>query len=241
MEHAAWVPGWYGLDQPLAVGLTGEFTFWRDPPEDPRGGPERLVFYNTLLGSGEALIGSGSVVAISHAELGEIREVDTWSEPFEYAFHLADGTTLEVNAEEEPGRLYEGTGWSSRIVKDWRLSVELDSLSELRPAPRRSEARGSWWDAAGRAEAVRALAALGTVHGWERIGEFAGGSSALSFLLALLTDPDLDMRRAAAFALGEFGDDAAVEPLQRAAKAERLHHRGVYRRAIRAIRKRREL
>ena len=139
MEQAVWFPGWYGLDQPLAVGVTDEFAFWRNPPEDLRGGAERLVFYNTLWGSEEALIGSGTVVAISNAELGEIREVDTRSEPLDYLIRLADGTTLDVNAEEEPGRLYEGTEWSSRIVNDWRMSVEFDSLSELRPVPRRPQ------------------------------------------------------------------------------------------------------
>jgi hypothetical protein len=159
MVRAAWVPGWYALDQPLAVGLRDEFAFWRIVPEDLRGGPEPLVFYNTLWGSEDALIGSGTIVAISNAELGEIRKVDTESEPLDYLIHLADGTTLEVNAEEEPGRLFEGSEWSSRIVNDWRLSVEFDSLSELRPLPARPKrpatvderraaellARRRWW------------------------------------------------------------------------------------------------
>jgi hypothetical protein len=48
MVQATWVPGWYGLDQPFAVGLTDEFAFRRILPEDLRGGRERLVFYNTL-------------------------------------------------------------------------------------------------------------------------------------------------------------------------------------------------
>jgi hypothetical protein len=137
MEQAAWVPGWYGLDQPLAVGLTDEFSFWRIArEEDLGGGAERLVFYNTLWEPDDALIASGTIVAISNPELGEIREVDTKSKPLDYVIYLADGTTLEVNAEEEPGRFYEGSQWSSRIVNDWRLAVEFDSLSELRPARR---------------------------------------------------------------------------------------------------------
>jgi hypothetical protein len=37
MERAAWVPRWYALDQPLAVGLTGEFSFWRVAPEEDPG------------------------------------------------------------------------------------------------------------------------------------------------------------------------------------------------------------
>jgi hypothetical protein len=244
MERAAWVPSWYALDQSLAVGLTGEFSFWRIAPDEAlRGGPERLVFYNLTWKPEDVLLGSGTIVAISNPELGDIREVDTRSEPFDYAFHLADGTSLEVNAEEEPGRLYEGSAWSSRIVNDWRLTVEFDSLSELRPAPRpqrgpESQAHRRWWDAAdpkARLEAVRALTALGSVKSLERLSELTGGPSALR---RLLSDPDWDTRRAAAFALGKLGDDASVEHLRRAAMAERPHHRGVYRRAIRAIRER---
>jgi len=158
MVRAAWVPGWYALDQPLAVGLAGEFFFWGVVPEWLRG-PEGLVFYNTLWGSEEALIASGTIVAISNPELGEIREVDTKSEPLDYLIHHADGTALGVNAEEEPGRLYEGSEWSSRIANDWRLTVEFDSLSELPPVPARPKrpaspnerraaellARRRWW------------------------------------------------------------------------------------------------
>ena len=51
---------------------------------------------------------------------------------------LADGMQLTVKAEEEPGKLYEraGDGWreSSRVVSDWRFVVELNALSEPRPA-----------------------------------------------------------------------------------------------------------
>ena len=139
MERAAWVPGWYALDQSLAVGVRGEFAFYRIIPEDLRDGTEGLVFYNTLWGSADALLGSGTIVKITNSELGEIRAVDTRSEPLEYLIHLADGTTLDLNAEEEPGRLYEGTEWSSRIVNDWRMSVEFESLSELRLVPKRPE------------------------------------------------------------------------------------------------------
>jgi hypothetical protein len=134
MVRATWVPGWYGLDQPLAVGLTDEFAFWRILPEDLRGAPEGLVFYNTLWKPDDALMGNGTIMAISNPELGEIREVDT-RPSLDYAIRLADGTTLQVDAEEEPGRLYEGSTWSSRVVNDWGLAVEFDALSELHPPP----------------------------------------------------------------------------------------------------------
>jgi hypothetical protein len=132
MERVAWVPAWYGDDQSLAVGQTDEFLFWRVVPEELRG-PEPLVLYSFSGQPGDFIAASGTVLAISNPELGDIREVDTRSRRLAYVIHLADGTTLEVDTEEEPGRLFDSSGWSSRIVNDWRLSVEFDSLSELRP------------------------------------------------------------------------------------------------------------
>lgn len=103
--------------------------------------------------------------------------------------------------------------------------------------------------------AVRALAMLQSVDSFDRILELArsdphhnvrlwsiaavgeiGGPGAQEFLVPLLSASDWDTRRAAAFALGKLGDSSAIEPLQAAGKTERLHRRGVYRRAIRAIR-----
>jgi hypothetical protein len=58
--------------------------------------------------------------------------------------------TLRVNAEEEPGTLYEPTGdaspfdWtrSSRVVDDWRLVVQFDALDPLvPPSPRHKPPR----------------------------------------------------------------------------------------------------
>lgn len=135
MEAVAWVPGWYELDPPLEVGQSDQFAFWRMTPDHIRG-PERLVFYNTLWQSEDAVVASGRIVAIRHPELGAVRKVDTRG--LDYTLTLADGTELLVNAEEEPGKLYERTGerWaeSTRVVSDWRFVVEFESLSEPRPA-----------------------------------------------------------------------------------------------------------
>ena len=107
MERAAWIPGWYELDQPLEVGLAGEFAFWRVVPDHLRG-PERLVLYNTLWEPEDAAIAHGVVVAIHHPDLGEIRKVDTHG--LDYTIILADGIEFLVNAEEEPGKLFERAG-----------------------------------------------------------------------------------------------------------------------------------
>jgi hypothetical protein len=89
------------LDQPLAVGLTGEFAFWRIVSEDLRGGPEQPVFCNTVWTPDDALMGSGTIVAISNPELDEIRGVDT-RPSLDYAIHLADGTTFQSTPRRSP-------------------------------------------------------------------------------------------------------------------------------------------
>lgn len=135
MEAVAWVPGWYELDPPLAVGLSDEFTFWRTVPDYLRG-PERLVLYNTLWHPADAVVARGTIAAIRHPELGAIRQVDTRG--LDYTITLADDTQLLVNAEEEPGKLFERAGnrWqeSSRVVSGWRFVVEFKSLTEPTPA-----------------------------------------------------------------------------------------------------------
>lgn len=130
MEYVAWVPGWYELDQPLEVGLEDEFAFWRVVPEGLRG-PERLVFYNGLWHPEDGVFACGKISAIRHADFGDIRKVDTRG--LDYTITLADGTELLVNAEEEPGKIYEGQfgAWteSKRVISNWRFEVEFDWLS----------------------------------------------------------------------------------------------------------------
>jgi hypothetical protein len=135
MEAVAWVPGWYELDPPLEVGLTDEFAFWRIVPDYLRG-PEPLVLYNTLWHPKDVVVARGTIAAIRHPELGAIRKVETRG--LDYTFTLADGTELAVNAEEEPGKLYErgGEHWqeSQRVISAWRFVVEFESLSEPQQA-----------------------------------------------------------------------------------------------------------
>ncbi|QDU18638.1 hypothetical protein ETAA1_05310 [Urbifossiella limnaea] len=135
MVEVAWVPGWYELDPPLEVGLTGTFAFWRVVPDHLRG-PESLVLYNTLWHPEDAVIARGTISAIRHPELGAVRKVDTCG--LDYTIVLADGMELTVNAEEAPGDLSEWVEdrWraSSRRVRDWRFVVEFESLSEPKQA-----------------------------------------------------------------------------------------------------------
>jgi hypothetical protein len=132
ISRAIWIPGWYELDPPLEVGLADTFVFWRVVPEYLQES-ENLVFYNTLWQPKDVLLASGVVVSIQHPEFGEIQKVDTRG--LDYTFTLASGIEYLVNAEEEPGKIFEKSGstWieSSRLINDWRFVVTLSELSEL--------------------------------------------------------------------------------------------------------------
>jgi hypothetical protein len=132
MERVAWEAGWYAQDQPLRVGLEGEFAFWRVVPGHLIG-PERHVLYNDLGVQEDFTYMRGKIVGISHPDLGAIADVDTRG--LDYTITLADESKFVVNAEEEPGKIFEGRpgAWveSKRIVKQWRFAVDFDSLTEV--------------------------------------------------------------------------------------------------------------
>lgn len=132
MVHAAWIPGWYELDQPLEVGVEEEFVFWRVVP-DYLYNSESLVFYNTLWHEGDGVFGTGRILKIRHPELGDIRKINTRG--LDYTITLMDGSELLVNAEEEPGKMFEGRpgDWieSKREISDWQCDVTFEALSEL--------------------------------------------------------------------------------------------------------------
>lgn len=144
MIQAAWIPGWYALDPYLEVGLKGEFAFWRTVPEHLRGA-EELVLYNDLLIPGEPVFAFGRISDIRHPNLSGIRRVDTRG--LDYTITLADGAAIVVNAEEDPGRMFEGKSgaWveSTRVVSQWRFTVEFESLSDFTPEPQSKRRRQS--------------------------------------------------------------------------------------------------
>ena len=131
MPEVTWVPAWHELDQTIQVGTAGEYYFWGDVPEAPRAS-QALVFYNAEWNAERMVAASGFIVGIRHPVLGALRKVDTIG--LDYSFVLADGTEIEVNADEEPGKIYEREGKATPSVSDWALVVEFRSLSELKPA-----------------------------------------------------------------------------------------------------------
>lgn len=129
MVVAAWVFGWYPYDPPLEVGQSGWFLFWRDAPAHLRG-PEPLVLYSARAGLGDYAEATGTVIAIRHPQLGEIQSV--WTGGLDYTVTLADGKELTVNADEEPGRVFEGSRVSGESCP---VSATGGSLSSLTHCP----------------------------------------------------------------------------------------------------------
>lgn len=163
MERAAWDPGFYCLDQPIAVGLTDEFAFYRVVRDFHRDrGPEKLVFYNSVWHSADVMLAHGTIKAILHPDLGQILEVDTSDD---YLIRLVDGTTLRVDSEEGAGNVDDAWTESASgethplrplpTILNWRMVVEFDSLTDLRPDT------GGWSRARGRTYAgSNALASI---------------------------------------------------------------------------------
>ncbi|PIW61716.1 hypothetical protein [Shewanella sp. CG12_big_fil_rev_8_21_14_0_65_47_15] len=126
--NALWIPAWYELDPSLVVGVTEEFIFHKPAAN------EALKFYSGAKGA-QAVKATGTISAIHHNVLGDIESVD--AQGLDYTLVLKDGRRLLVNAEEDPGLIYEWVdeSWqpSDMVVVDWQLEVKLTSLSPLTP------------------------------------------------------------------------------------------------------------
>ena len=133
--HALWIPFWYECDQALAVGRTGDYWFFKDPPPACRSMAD-LVFANGLdLASDASIMARGTVASITHASLGAVASVDTTG--LVYTMTLEDGTEVGIEAEETPGVAEERR---FEAVSDWRLYVVLDDVtfaSSPSPSPPR--------------------------------------------------------------------------------------------------------
>jgi hypothetical protein len=130
LSQAIWIPAWYNLDQSLEIGKQDEFALFRSVPDHLQQFGDQ-VFYNDLWNPDNVLLIKATVVSITNPVLGAIRKIDT-SDQLDYTITLSDGTELLVNAEEEPGKLYERVGgaWtaSMRVVEDWRVIVEFSEI-----------------------------------------------------------------------------------------------------------------
>lgn len=125
-KNALWTPGWYELDQTLAVGDRQKFWFFETPPGDVETLGENidLVFYNQLDSSSNCTVRYATIDELHHPQLGQLLRVDTDGQ--DYIFFPVDGEEIVVNAEEEPGTIRDG----SIGVTDWSVRARLSDVSE---------------------------------------------------------------------------------------------------------------
>ncbi len=124
-QTAIWTPGWYELDQTLLVGQRQKFWFFATPPSELVGDRDaELFFFNRTDTSENCVARFARIEQVSHSVLGPILRVDT--EGLDYIFFPVEGEEVVVNAEEEPGQVYDG----GHEISDWSLQVTLSDVSE---------------------------------------------------------------------------------------------------------------
>lgn len=124
-KQGLWVPGWYELDQPLAVGSRDRFWFFQNPPMDyPPAESVDYVFYNQITSGANCQVRYATIVALDHHKLGPLERIDT--DGLDYIFFPRNGPEIVVNAEEDPGAAYE----SQFKIEDWTVQVTMMDVSE---------------------------------------------------------------------------------------------------------------
>ena len=131
-RSAIWTPGWYELDQSLIVGELQKYWFFQHPPRsvfgddsDEQGDElDHLIFYNQLDSDSNCVVLYARIVEMVHPQLGNLIRVDT--DGLDYIFFPIDGGEVVVNAEEEPGKVYD----ADLNISDWSVFVKLADVSQ---------------------------------------------------------------------------------------------------------------
>ena len=130
LERAAWDPGWHDCDQSIAVGLTDEFAFWRRVPDHLRG-PEKLAFYQRGWDAPQDIVlATGTITALVHPELAYLRAVVIGGA--NYRFHLADGTSFDVDQEQDPGSVCDAWTYDASGTPEQRPRLDGHDLADRR-------------------------------------------------------------------------------------------------------------
>ena len=116
-----WTAAWYELDQTIIVGDKD----WFYLPSDENN----HFFFNELYQSNSFIRKKLEIERITHPVLGNVKGIVTIG--LDYTIYLTDGTMLEVNAEENPGQIYN----SSLAIDDWTFDVEVRILDEAYDIP----------------------------------------------------------------------------------------------------------
>lgn len=122
LERVIWYPYWYECDQPLAVGETADFDFFKTPPDYINNDGLRVFYHGDWKEKCRALFDTERrrILSIEHPVLGPIQRIETSG--LDYTFTMPDGRVLKVEAEETPGWVYD---WPEPIA-DWRIFVETE-------------------------------------------------------------------------------------------------------------------
>ena len=113
-----WKPFWYEMDQTIIVGDKDSFDITKD--ENNRSFSNG--FYSVKKDS--FISKNMEIVSIRHPVLGDIKGIVTIG--LDYTIYLASGKVLEVNAEEQPGKIYDPT----YVIDDWTFDVDADFLDD---------------------------------------------------------------------------------------------------------------
>ncbi len=125
-HKALWTPGWYELDQSLKVGMYQRFWFFSNPPAEETPGEVDFVFFNQMSSLANSQVRYARVLDMEHSEFGPLNRVDT--DGLDYIFYPMDGNEFVVNADEEPGSIYDDEDRGSKI-DDWSVVVTLSDVS----------------------------------------------------------------------------------------------------------------
>jgi hypothetical protein len=125
-----WQPSWYECDQAIRVGQIAEFDFFKTPPPYVMNEGKRVFYHGRYIYQGSYVEDQRylfetirlRIVSIRHPQLGSIESIDT--EGLDYTFLMMDARIIKVNAEEEPGRIYE----YPVPIGDWRIYVQSEIL-----------------------------------------------------------------------------------------------------------------
>ncbi len=125
-QTATWIPGWYELDQTLALGERQKVWFFQTPPDEVAvdGPTPDFIFFNQLDSTTNCQVRFAKVVEMLHPILGPLAKIDT--DGCDYIFFPVDGEEVVVNAEEDPGNTYD----ENLNIDQWTVFVKLEDVSE---------------------------------------------------------------------------------------------------------------
>ena len=123
MTAAIWVPAWFELDQSVVVNDRDIFFF------EMSANPLR---FSNFAGDVPIFEAEATVVGILHEVLGELRAI--LAENLDYELIKPDGSRIRIDAEQDPGRVYD----TGETLEPLQFTIELSDVSPLPPGDKRA-------------------------------------------------------------------------------------------------------